>query len=441
MKLPRPVVLYLVLASVVSLAAKDFTIRFEQYRLKNGLTVILSEDHAAPTLAVVVCYDVGSRDERPGRTGFAHFFEHLMFSGTANARDIGAELRKVGGDVGRPPGQTDQDWTIYRSIMPSNQLDLVLFLEADRMLSLTLTQDQVDGARADVKEEHRLRIDNQPYGKTDGVILDTAYTAFPYNHEVHGSMTDLDAAVLEDFRAFYKQYYAPNNATVVIVGDFKTASALTKVKRYFEDIPAQAARPRPDFAEAQQTSERRKTIEDEFAQTPQINFAYKIPPGNSADYYPIAVLMRILGNGGSSRLSQRLIQDNDIAARVVAWSLKNRGPGLAQIALIVRPGNDLATVEKAVYEEIAKLQNELVADWELEKARNSARRSQVANAETFVDRAVSLAESAVIFGDANLVNTEPQKPANVSKADLLRVARKYFPESNRTVVITLPKAK
>ena len=427
------------LAAGSPLAAKDFTVAFKQYKLKNGLTAILSEDHAAPTLGLVVCYDVGSRDEQPGRTGVAHFFEHMMFQGSANW--VFEEMQTVPQPL-NVNGNTTVDRTCYTNTLPANQLDLGLFFEADRMHLLALPPDRVEIQRGVVKEERRISTDNQPYGKTNELLYDTAYDAFPYKHPVVGSMADLDAATMEEFRAFYKRYYAPNNATLVIVGDFKSDIALAKVKQYFEEIPRQPAPPRPDLAEPPQSAERRRTVQSELAQTPRIDIAYKIPPGNSPDWYAIAVLSQILGGGGSSRLRQQLVQDKGMASSVSAWAEERRGPGLARVSIgSPGPQTDLAALEKEVYDEIARLKTEPVANWEMEKVRISSRRWRVSDNESFLGRAAGLAEAAVVFGDANRVNIEPQKLAKVSKEDIMRVARTYFTESNRTVVVTLPKGK
>lgn len=425
---------------VNSASPRSFTIPFKQYKLKNGLRVILSEDHAAPTLAVTICYDVGSSDEQPGRTGFAHFFEHMMFQGAGHSDPPVPAPKGVFPMVNM--GNTTVDRTFYWNTLPANQIDVALSFEANRMHLLLMPEDKLQIQRNVVKEERRVGVDNQPYGKSFEVVYDTAYDAFPYKHPVVGSMQDLDTATKPVFQAFYEQYYAPNNATLIIVGDFKSDEALAKAEKYFGAIPRKPAPPRPNFAEAPQTAERRTTVKSELAQTPQIDVAYKIPPGNSPDWYPIAVLCGILGDGDSSRLSLRLVQDRGLVSGVSAWAEKRRGPGLARIQFrSPHPGADLAEIERAAYDEIARLQHEPVADRELEKVSIAARRSLVSDNESFRDRAQNLAEAAVVFGDANQINTEPQKLARVTREDVMRVARKYFTQANRTVVITLPKEK
>ena len=359
--------IFLAAAAALLASAADPAIPFKLFKLKNGLTVILSEDHSAPTYSIALSYNVGSRDEKSGRTGFAHLFEHMMFQGSENVAK-GEHPSLISTNGGSLNGTTDNDRTLYYETLPANQLDLGLFLEADRMRSLNVNQANLDNQRNAVQEERRLRIDNQPYGQTYLAVEETAYDAFGYKHSVIGSMEDLNAAGLDDVKEFFKRYYAPNNAVIAIVGDFKTDEALAKVKKYFEAIPSQPAPPQPDLSQPAQKAERRKTLEDAFAQLPRIDIAYRIPDGVSPDYYALRVMSQILGSGQSSRLYQRLVRDEEVAAGSGAFANQRRGPGLEQIFVTLRPGKDPAAVEKAVYEEIAKLQATPVEDWEMEKS-------------------------------------------------------------------------
>ncbi|HUI57268.1 MAG TPA: pitrilysin family protein [Bryobacteraceae bacterium] len=430
----------LAFAALIFGATKEVAIPFKQFKLKNGLTLLLSEDHTAPTYSIAVVYNVGSRDEKAGRTGFAHLFEHMMFQGSDNVAkgEYSALIAQNGGSLN---GTTDNDRTLYFETLPANQLDLGLFLEADRMGKLAVTQANLDNQRNAVQEERRLRVDNQPYGKTFEAIDDLAYDTFAYKHSVIGSMADLNAASLQDVQEFFKRYYAPNNATIAIVGDFKTDDALAKVKKYFESIPAQPAPPKPDLSQPDQQAERRETLEDQFAQFPRIDIVYRIPAGDTADYYALSVMSRVLSSGQSSRLYQKLVKDTEVAANASAFANQRPGPSLLQISVTVRPGKDLAAVEKMVYDEIAKLQNQPAEDWEMDKVHMILRRNQVSGAQSTLNRAANLAATSVEFGDANLVNTEYQKLAAVTKVDIMRVAKKYLVETNRSVVITMPKAK
>ena len=282
-------------------SGKSFDVAFKEFKLKNGLRVILAEDHSAPTFSICVTYNVGSRDERPGRTGFAHLFEHMLFQGSANVGK-GEHFILVQNNGGSANGTTSAERTNYFETLPANQLELGIFLEADRMRSPSITQANFDNQRLTVQEERRQSYDNRPYGRTYETVIDTAYDNFAYKHSTIGSMDDLNAATVEDAAKFFRAYYAPNNAVLSLAGDFKTDAALALIKKYFEDIPAQPPPPVPDVGEPGQNAERRRTIEDAFAQAPRIDIVYKIPPGNTADWYALAMLGQVLSSGVSSRL-------------------------------------------------------------------------------------------------------------------------------------------
>ncbi len=415
-------------------------IPIERYTLKNGLRVVLSEDHSTPTYSICVTYDVGSRDELPGHTGFAHLFEHMMFQGSENVGK-GEHFILIENNGGGMNGTTNSDRTNYFETLPANQLDLGLFLEADRMKSLAVTQANLDNQRNAVQEERRLRVDNQPYGKTSEAISDTAYDNFGYKHSTIGSMAALNAASLEELKTFFRIYYAPNNAVLALVGDFKAEEALQKIKKYFEGIPPQAAPARPDMAEPKQTAERQKTVEDGFAQVPRLDIVYKIPAYNAPDYMPLNVLMSILGSGQSSRLYQELVKDQQLAANVFANTAARRATGLASVIALVRPGIKMEDVEKTVYAEIDKVQAEPVADWELEKVRLKYRHDHAAQLSSTLSRAVQLAYYTVAWNDPEVINTEETRLDSVTKEDLMRVAKKYLVSTNRSVIVTIPKPK
>jgi zinc protease len=421
-------------------SAKAITIPFKEFKLKNGLRVILSEDHSAPTYSIDVTYNAGSRDERKGRTGFAHLFEHMMFQGSENVGK-GEHFILIELNGGGMNGTTNEDRTTYFETLPANQLDLGLYLEADRMKSLVINQANLDNQRNAVQEERRLGVDNQPYGKTFEAILDTAYDNFAYKHSTIGSMDDLNAASLQDVTDFFRTYYAPNNAVLTLVGDFKTADALARIKKYFEAIPSQPAPPTPDMTEPEQKAERRITIEDGFARTPRLDVVYKIPAGDSPDYYALNLLARILGTGNSSRLYQKLVKESEIATAIFAGAQEKRGPSLFQIAAITPPGKNLADVEKLIYAEIERLKNEPVADWELEKVRMLARRQRAQGMQSTLGRSISLGQYALYYGDANLINQVEANYNRVTKEDIQRVARTYLKDTGRSVISTLPKQR
>jgi predicted Zn-dependent peptidase len=338
-------------------------------------------------------------------------------------------------------GTTNADRTNYFQALPANQLDLGLFLEADRMKSLVINQANLDNQRNAVQEERRLGVDNAPYGKVFETILDTAYDNFAYKHSTIGSMADLNAAEVKDVADFFRIYYAPNNAVLTLVGDFKTDEALAKVKKYFESIPSQPQPPAPDMTEPEQKGERRANIEDGFARTPRLDIVYKIPQGNTADYYALSLLGQILSSGQSSRLYQKLVKERELVAQVGAGAQERRGPSLFSVTAIMPAGKQFADVEKAIYEEIERVKNEPVADWEIEKVRMGIRRSRAQALQSTLSRAVSLGTLAVYYGDANLVNEIEGKYNSVTKEDIQRVARTYFKDTNRTVITTVPKPR
>ncbi|MGH7832049.1 MAG: M16 family metallopeptidase [Candidatus Binatia bacterium] len=413
---------------------------FREFTLDNGLRVILSEDHAAPTFSLCVTYNVGSRNERRGRTGFAHLFEHMMFQGSANVgkREHSVLILDNGGSAN---GTTNAERTNYFETLPANQLELALYLEADRMRALDVTQANFDNQRHAVQEERRLSVDNRPYGKSYEVVLDTAYDNFAYKHSVIGSMEDLNAATIDDARGFYRTYYAPNNAVLSLVGNFQTETALALVRKYFESIPAQPPPPAPDMTEPEQTAERRKTVEDAFAQAPRIDIVYKTVPGNTPEWHALRVLGRVMAGDLSSRLHRKLVKELETAVSVSSRPDERRGASLFWVSLVVRPGKSLSEVERLVYEEVDRLKNEPVADWELDKVRIKLRRQQAQDLYSTRSRANSLGHYAVYYNEPGLINTALDKLARVTKTDLQRVANTYLTARNRTVVTTLPKSK
>ncbi len=322
-------------------------------RLKNGLRVIISPDRAAPVVSVAVAYNVGSRNERKGRTGFAHLFEHLMFKGSENVADgeLAGLIENYGGSHN---GQTDKDHTLYFEQVPSNQLDMVLFLEADRMRSPAITQENVDNQREAVKEERRLRMDNQPYGKTSEVIGELLFENFANEHSIIGSMADLDAASLEDFADFFKTYYAPNNAVLAIAGDVDEKTALEKVRKYFEGIPSGPPPPPLDTTEPVQKEERRTVINDPLARLTLVDIAYQVPGGINPDMDALSALATVMGSGRSSRLYESLVRQQQVAVQAGAGVVQAKGPTFMYLEGMAAPGKDPADVEKAIYAEVAR---------------------------------------------------------------------------------------
>jgi zinc protease len=432
------------LAAVVALIATVGAqatpkITFTDTRLTNGLRVIISEDHTAPVYSIAVTYNVGSRDERKGRTGFAHLFEHMMFKGSQNVGP-GEHFMLVFNNGGSMNGTTNKERTLYFETLPSNQLDLGIFLEADRMRSLEITKDNLDNQRSAVQEERRLGVDNQPYGKTAEALDDLAYENAAYRHSVIGSMDDLNAATVDDVAGFFKTYYAPNNAILSVVGDVNAKAALAKIRAAFERIPSQQPPPNVDEVEPPQAAELRQTLEDPLARLPRLDIAWDRPGMSSRDDDALAVLATVLSGGRSSRLYQAIVRQKQLAPNVSAGAGSGRGPGLFRVVGIATPGKTLEALEAAIDEEIDKVKAGPIADWEIEKARNSAKRNAVAAMTSSLQRAVQLADFALAFGDPGRINTRLDGIAKVTAADVQRVAQKYLTRQNRTVVWTVPKA-
>jgi predicted Zn-dependent peptidase len=418
---------------------RSIHVDLKETRLPNGLRVITVEDHNAPVVAVNVTYNVGSRNEREGRTGFAHLFEHMMFQGSENVGKS-EHFILVYNNGGTMNGTTNEDRTNYFEALPANQIELALFLEADRMRSLAVTQENLDNQRNAVQEERRIGLDNAAYGKSGEVQQELMYDNFAYKHSTIGSMTDLNAASVADVQAFFKMYYAPNNAVLTLVGDFKTADALAIVKKYFDNIPRQADPPAVDMTEPDQKAERRTSVDDVLARLARVAIAYKTVPGNTADYYALQVLANVLGGGSSSRLNQKLVREKEMVTTANSFAQETRGVGGFYITATPRPNFKTEDVETTIYDEVARLQKEPIADWELQKAKSGARRNYINGLQSSLGRANSIGLYAVYYGDPNLINTRITKVDAVTKEDVQRVANKYLVQTNRTVVVTVPKA-
>jgi zinc protease len=428
-----------VAAALGMAAAPAGKVQFTDTTLKNGLRVIISEDHAAPVYSIVVQYNAGSRDERKGRTGFAHLFEHMMFKGSANVgQNEHPYLIFMNG--GSMNGTTSKDRTMYYETLPANQLDLGLFLEADRMKSLEITKENLENQRNAVQEERRSGVDNQPYGKTFEAIDELAYDNPAYEHSVIGSMADLSAASVEDVAAFFKTYYAPNNAVIAIVGDVDTKQTLAKMEQYFGAIPRQPAPAAVDMSEPPQKEERRLTLEDPLARLPRLDFAYKVPPSDSPDTEAIGVLSTILSGGRSARFYEAIVRQKQLSTGVGAFSGESRGPGLFRISATPLPGKSLAELESAIDAEIDRVKSEPIADWEIAKARTNARRAFVGILGSSLSKAVQMSQDALFYDQPGRINTREERIARVTAADVQRVARQYLVQTGRTVVQTVPKA-
>src|SRR4026209_1686473 len=430
----------LVVLSAQAQGPRNVRVDFKETTLKNGLRVITVEDHDAPVIALSITYNVGSRDERQRRTGVAHLFELLMFKGSENVGS-GEHFLLVFNNGGNMNGTTNEDRTNYFEALPANQLDLALFLEADGMRSLAITKDNLDNQRNAVQEERRLGVDNQAYGKSGEVQQELLYDNFAYKHSVIGSMDDLNAASVEDVSSFFKTYYAPNNAVLALVGDFNTKDALARIAKNFESIPRQPNPPTVDMAEPEQKAERRATVDDVLARVPRVDLAFKAVTGNTSDFYALQVLSAALQGGQSSRLYQKLVKEKELTTGVNGFMDEKRGLGALYIGANLRPGAKTDAVEASIYEEIERLKKEPIADWELQKAKNSTRRAFINNLQSSLSRAINLTQYSIYYSDPSLINSRLDKVAAVTKEDVQRVANKYLRDTNRTVVITMPKAR
>jgi predicted Zn-dependent peptidase len=415
------------------------TIKFSDAKLKNGLRVIIAEDHVAPVFSIAVVYDVGSRNERPGRTGFAHLFEHMMFRGSENV-GVGEHFYTIFSNGGTMNGTTNKERTLYFETMPANQLEAGIFLEADRMRSLAITKESLDNQRNAVQEERRSGLDNQPYGHTFEAIDEQAIDNPAYRHSVIGSMTDLSAASVEDVASFFRTYYAPNNAIIAVTGDVTTSRVLELTRKYFEPIPAQPAPPPVDIMQAPQVAERRLSLDDALARVPRLDISYRVPSNLSPDDDSIEVLALILGSGRSSRFYESIVRQKQLATGAAAFAPNSRGPRLFRISATPIPGKSLEDLEAAIYGEIERLKSGPISDWEIEKARNATRRQFVGGLQSSLNRAIELAESALIYNSPGEVNTRYARLDKLTVADVQRVAKQYLTPETRSVVITRPKA-
>ncbi len=409
--------------------------------LDNGLRVVMSEDHTVPTVAVAVYYDVGSRNETKGRSGFAHLFEHMMFQGSANI-DKGEHFSLIINRGGDANGTTSNDRTNYFETLPSNELALGLWLEADRMRSLAITQENFENQRQTVMEERRQRIDNQPYVPSMLRINELAYGDYwPYAHSTIGDMQDLLDAPLEAVQEFFDMYYAPNNAVLSISGDFDPNEAMPLVEKYFGSIPSRERTPFVEPEPPKQTAERTETMYDPNATLPAFHLAYHIPASRTPDHYPLEMLSLILGDGESSRLYQTLIKDKEICQEVSVGTDDRRGPDLFSVWAVMSTGHPPKKAQGVIYSELSRIAKKGVTKRELEKAKNRISAAFVFGLQSNMARAMNLAEFELYWGDANLLMLELDHYLAVSREDIRRVAKQYFGADNRTVLDVLPGSR
>ena len=411
-------------------------VKYVEFDLANGLHVILHEDHSTPIVAVTVMYHVGSKNESTERTGMAHFFEHLLFEGSQHI-GRGEFDSYVEGAGGALNANTTQDRTFYYELLPSNQLELGLWLESERMLHAKIEPIGIETQREVVKEEKRQRYDNQPYGMLLPKTMEAAYREHPYRWTPIGSMDHLNAASFDEFMEFYRTFYVPNNAVLSIAGDLDPAKTRKLIEKYFNDIPRGTRPiPRPEVREPRRTAEVRDTVYGKDA-LPMVVQAYPIPEQGSADFYAVAVLNQILSGGESSRLNKRVVDTDQTALYCGAFNFSLEDPGLTLAYALVNMGVDPATVEKAINEEVERMQSTPVEERELQKVKNQIESEFVQSNSSVAGIAESLANYHMYFGDAELINTEVDRYLAVTPADIQRVAKAYYTPEQRVTLYFL----
>ena len=426
--------------AISQLKAQQQTIQFEKYTLPNGLKVILHEDHSAPVVAVTTLYHVGSKNEDTARTGFAHFFEHLLFEGSENIKrgEFDKYVTNAGGALN---ANTSQDRTFYYELLPSNQVDLGLWLESERMMHAKVEQVGVNTQREVVKEEKRQRMDNRPYGSFLTEMLKRAFKVHPYRWAPIGSMDHLNAAKLEEFIQFYKTYYVPNNCVLSIAGDFDKVVLKRKIEAYFASIPKGSIDiHRPTIKEPALGGEVRDIIYDN-VQLPGVFQAYRAPKQGGDEYYAFNVLSTLLSGGESSRMNKILVDKKQLAVYAGSAPFFNEDEGLFITLAFANMGVKADSLEQNMDSVVNALKNNLVTEREFQKVKNQITTELVASKGTMAGIAESLANNEVYFGDANLINTELDKYNKVTREEVLKVAKKYLNKENRVVLYYLPKTK
>jgi zinc protease len=427
-------------SSVPSAAVRPPKLQYQLTTLANGLTLVLEEDHSTPIVHLQLWYHVGSKNEKPGRTGFAHLFEHLMFKGSKN---LGAEAHTsmIAGVGGQSNAYTEDDATVFWETVPSQYLPMILWLEADRMATLRIDQDTLTNEREVVKEERRLRIDNQPYGRLTEIIYDQTFTTHPYKHPTIGSMADLEAASIEDVRDFYRTYYVPENATVALVGDFDTAQAIQLANQYLGRVPrADRPVPRDIPKEPPQTREKRVTLEEPWP-LPAVVVAHHITYDGNPDSYPLHVASKVLSDGQSSRIYQKLVYEKGLAVAAFGGANLIEDPNIFYAVAIVQPGHTPEEAIAALIGELDRLKAEPISQRELQRAKNQFARDYILGRESNQQKASQLAHALVIHRDIKTADGEFDIFQNLTAADIQRVARTYFTPENRTVLTLLPSAR
>jgi zinc protease len=426
--------------AALSAAVRPPKLQYQATTLPNGLSVVLSEDHSTPIVHLQLWYHVGSKNEKPGRTGFAHLFEHLMFKGSKNVEPE-AHTSYISSVGGQSNAYTNDDETVFWETVPSQYLPLTLWLEADRMATLRIDKDTFVNEREVVKEERRMRVDNQPFGRLNEIIYDQAFTTHPYKHQTIGSMKDLDSASVEDVRDFYRTFYVPANATLVLVGDFESGQALQLVNTFLGRVPRAGREvPRDIPREPPQTREKRVTLHEPWP-LPAVIVAHHITFDGNPDSYPLHIASKVLSDGQSSRIYKKLVYELQVAVAAFGEANLIEDPNLFYTVGIVQPGHAPQEVTDALIAELDRLKAEPITEHELQRAKNQFARDYILGRESNQQKALMLAHAVVIHRDIKTADGEFDIFQNITAADVQRVARTYFTPENRIVLTILPSAK
>ncbi len=428
------------LSSVLMLGGTAFAqkVAFEEYNLDNGMHVILHNDASAPVVITSVMYHVGAKDENPERTGFAHFFEHLLFEGTANIKR-GEWFKIVTSNGGTNNANTSDDRTFYFEVFPSNNLELGLWMESERLMHPVINQIGVDTQNEVVKEEKRLRVDNQPYGNFFAEVKKNLFINHPYRWATIGSMAHLDAAKLEEFQAFNKKFYSPNNAVLVVAGDLRDVAKTKEwVQKYFGSIPRGETLTKKTFVEAPITQTIKATYEDSNIQKPMYITAYRTPSMKTRDARVLDMISTILSDGKSSRLYKKIVDEKKMALQLSAFCNSQEDYGMYLILAIPQGDATRADLQKEIDEEIVKMQTELISEKDLEKLKNVYDSNYIDSNSSVEGIAENLASYYLLYGDVNLVNTEIEMYRSITREEIRDVAKKYLNSNQRLLLDYVP---
>jgi zinc protease len=409
----------------------------KQFSLDNGLRIVLNEDHSVPVVSVAVYYDVGSRNEREGRTGFAHLFEHMMFQGSENVPKAG-HFQYISNAGGTMNGTTSSERTNYFETLPASQLPLALWLESDRMRSLAVTQENLDNQREAVKEEKRLRYDNQPYVNGFLRLFEMSFKNPANSHSTIGSMEDLDAATVEDIQEFFRIYYAPNNAVLAVAGDIDQAETLALIEKYFATIPRQPEPPPVDVAEPQGVAVNQDAYLDKLAPVPAFALGWKIPERRSPDFYALSLASHLLFEGESARLYQKLVKGEESVVQIQGGIDERRGPSGLFIVVIPKPDHEGAQIRDTIFEEIRQLATLGPNEEEMEKLRNNLFLASVRSRQSSLYRAQQLAEFTLYDDNPELFNTDLQTYLDVTADQIRDSVAQYLDTDDRVLLDIVP---